>query len=713
MKNPRTWVRMLIVIAMASAAIAFFVLVWEHPFNLAALKASQRVLHDIRQANPWPFAAGFFLVYVAVTALSLPVATLLTLAGGALFGLLEGTVLVSFASAIGATLAMLASRFVLRDTVQERFGKRLSTIDEGMRRDGAFYLFTLRLVPVIPFFVVNLLMGLTALPARTFYWVSQVGMLASTLVYVNAGTQLASLDSLSDILSPRIIGAFALLGLFPLLTHWGVDKVKARRVYARWPQPKQFDRNLVVIGAGAAGLVSAYIAATLRAKVTLIEQDRMGGDCLNTGCVPSKALIHAARLAAQARTAAEVGVEVGAVRVDFRAVMEGVQRAVATVAPHDSVERYRALGVDVRRGTARIVSPWVVEVDGDPIRTRAIVIASGAEPIVPPIRGIEDSGYLTSDTLWQLRELPSRLLVLGGGPIGCELAQAFARLGSRVIQVEAMDRLLLREDDEVSAFVRERLGADGVDVRTGYRAIAVEADGDARVLVCEAGGERLRLPYDQLLVAVGRKPRTAGFGLEELGIPAAKTVATDACLATLYPNIYACGDVAGPYQFTHVSAHQAWYAAVNALFGQFKRFRADYSVIPAVTFVDPEVARVGLNEIEAKQQDVAYEVTRYALDDLDRAITEDHAHGFVKVLTAPGKDRILGATIVGRHAGEMLAEFALAMRHGLGLNKILDTIHAYPTWVEANKYAAGNWKKAHAPGRVLGWLARYHTWRRR
>ncbi len=707
-----TLVRWLVVIALLAAVVTFFALGLQHQFSLDALKARQHDLDAYRQAHPVMLAGGFFLIYVAFTALSLPAATLLTLAAGAVFGLLEGVVLVSFASSLGASLAFLASRFVLRDTVQQRFGKRLVTINEGIEREGAFYLFTLRLVPVFPFFVINLVMGLTTLPLRTFYWVSQIGMLAATVVYVNAGTQLASLHSLSGIVSPRLLGSFVLLGLFPLLARWMVARIKARRVYARWPKPSKFDRNLVVIGAGSAGLVSAYIAATVRARVTLIEQHQMGGDCLNTGCVPSKALIHAARLAAQARQSERAGVHVGNVRVDFRAVMERVNRAVETIAPHDSVERYRELGVDVQRGHARIVSPWVVEVDGRPISTRAIVIASGAEPFVPPIAGIEQADYLTSETLWQLRELPARLLILGGGPIGCELAQAFARLGSTVIQVEAMERLLLREDDEVSAFVQARLVADGVDVRTGHKAVAVEQEGASRVLVCEVAGERVRLSYDQLLVAVGRKPRTSGFGLEELGIPAERTVETDAWLATLYPNIYACGDVAGPYQFTHTAAHQAWYAAVNALFGQFKRFRADYSVIPAVTFVDPEVARVGLNEREAKQQEVEYEVTRYQLDDLDRAITEDHAHGFVKVLTVPGKDRILGATIVGQHAGETLAEIVLAMRHGLGLNKILGTIHAYPTWAEANKYTAGQWKKAHAPERVLRWLARYHAWRR-
>ena len=712
MTNKLTLVRWLIVLALLGAVVAFFALGLQHQLSLEALRARQHDLDAFRHAHPVWLAAGFFLVYVAFTALSLPAATLLTLAAGAVFGLIEGTVLVSFASSIGATLAFLASRFVLRDTVQQRFGTRLTAINEGVKREGGFYLFTLRLVPVFPFFVVNLVMGLTTLPIRTFYWVSQLGMLAATVVYVNAGTQLASLHSLAGILSPRIIGSFVLLGLFPLLARWIVEGIKARRVYARWPKPRKFDRNLVVIGAGSGGLVSAYIAATVRAKVTLVEKREMGGDCLNTGCVPSKALIHAAKLAVQAREAKSVGVDAGEVRVDFRAVMERVQQAIATVAPHDSVERYRALGVDVQRGQACIVSPWIVEVDGKPITTRAIVIASGAEPFVPPIEGIEDAGYLTSETLWKLRELPPRLLVMGGGPIGCELAQAFARLGSHVTQVEATDRLLVREDDEVSTFVQARLAADGVDVRTGHKAVAVERDGGDYVLVCESGGKRVRLAYDQLLVAVGRKPRTTGFGLEALGIPAERTVDTDAYLATLYPNIYACGDVAGPYQFTHTAAHQAWYAAVNALFGQFKRFRVDYSVIPAVTFVDPEVARVGLNEREAKEKDVAYEVTRYELEELDRAITENRPQGFLKVLTPPGTDRILGVTIVGAHAGEMLAEFVLAMRHGLGLSRILDTIHAYPTWVEANKYAAGNWKKAHAPARVLGWMAHYHAWRR-
>ena len=713
MPQKSTLLRILIVAALIGAVWSFFGTGLRHEFSLHALQAHRHAFEAYRDAHPGVLEAGFFGVYVISAAASLPIAALLTLMAGAVFGLFEGTVLVSFASTLGATLAFLAAKYLFRDLVARRFSERWRTIDRGIRREGGFYLFSLRLVPLFPFFVVNLAMGLTSMPVRTFYWVSQIAMLPATLVYVNAGTQLAHLHGLAGILAPGTAISLALLGVFPLFARRALLRWTARRRQARWPRPRRYDRNLVVIGAGSAGLVSAYIGAAVRAKVTLIEGHRMGGDCLNTGCVPSKALIHAARAAAQARAGARVGVHTGDVTIDFRAVMERVQRAIAQVAPHDSVERYQGLGVDVRRGRAMIKSPWRVEVDGVPITTRAIIIASGADPIVPDLPGLEGSGYLTSDTLWRLRELPRRLLILGGGPIGCELAQAFARLGSRVVQVQRAAQLLVREDAEVAQFVQARLVADGVDVRTGCKALAIERGRDDQALLCESAGGRMRVPFDQLIVAIGRQPRTSGFGLEELGIPASPTVETDAYLATLHPNIFACGDVAGPFQFTHAAAHQAWYASVNALFGNLWRFRADYSAVPAVTFVDPEVARVGLGELDARRQGIAYEVTRFDLAELDRAIAEDQAHGFVKLLTVPGKDRILGATIVGAHAGELIAEVTLAMRHGLGLGKILATIHAYPTWAEANKYAAGAWKKAHAPQGVLRWLQRYHAWRLR
>ncbi len=713
--NPR---KLLLLLVIAILASAFFALDLGRFFSLDYFKSQQAAIEAYRAAHPGLTAGIFFAVYVAVTGLSLPGAAILTLVGGAIFGLLWGAVIVSFASTLGATLAFLVARFALRDWVQSQFGVRLKAINAGIEKEGGFYLFTLRLIPIFPFFVINLVMGLTPIRAWTFYWVSQIGMLAGTLVYVNAGTQLARIDSLRGILSPGLLISFALLGVFPLIAQKIVSAVKARRVYAKWPKPKRFDRNLIVIGAGSAGLVTAYIAAAVKAKVTLIEKHRMGGDCLNTGCVPSKALIRSAKLLSHMRRSPEFGIRKAAAEFDFAEVMDRVQRVIREVAPHDSVERYTGLGVDVIEGAAKITSPWTVEATtaegARTLTTRAIVIAAGARPFVPPIPGLEEVGYLTSDTVWNLRELPKRLVVLGGGPIGSELTQTFARFGSQVTQVEMAPRILIREDPEVSERVTARFRQEGIQVLVNHRAKQFVAENGEKILIAEHDGSDTRIPFDTVLVAVGRVANTTGYGLEELGIPAtrARTVETDDCLQTLYPNIYAAGDVAGPYQFTHTAAHQAWYAAVNALFAPFKTFKADYSVIPWSTFVDPEVARVGLNEQEAKERGIAHEVSVYGIDDLDRAIADGEAHGLVKVLTAPGKDRILGVTIVGEHAGDLLAEYVLAMRHGIGLNKILGTIHIYPTLAEANKYAAGVWKKAHAPQKLLAWVERFHAWRR-
>jgi len=706
--------RLLVAVLVVVAIGVFFAAGGHRYFTFESLKQQQAVIDGWYRSHPLQTVLLYFAAYVAVTGLSLPGATLLTLAGGAVFGLLWGTVIVSFASSLGATLAFLASRFVLRDWVRSRFGERVQAIDEGLAKEGAFYLFTLRLLPVVPFFLINLALGLSAMRARTFYWVSQVGMLAGTLVYVNAGTQLGRLDSPRGILSWELLGAFLLLGLFPLVAKKVVDSLKARRVYSRWPRPARFDRNLVVIGAGSAGLVSAYIAATVRAKVTLIEKHRMGGDCLNTGCVPSKALIKTARVLSQIRNSARYGIRSASAEFDFAEVMERVQRVVKQVEPHDSVERYSGLGVECIQGEAKITSPWSVTVNGRTLTTRAIIIAAGARPLVPPIPGLDKVEVLTSDTVWGLRKLPPRLLVLGGGPIGCELAQAFARLGSQVTQVEMLPRIMAREDPEVSELVKRRFEQEGINVLVGHRAKQVVIEGGRKLLLCEHEGKGVGVEFDALLCALGRVPNTAGYGLEELGIPLGKgrTVETNAYLQTLYPNIYACGDVAGPYQFTHTASHQAWYASVNALFAPFRRYRADYSVIPWATFTEPEVARVGLNESEARERGIACEVTTYGIDDLDRAIAESEAHGLVKVLTAPGRDTILGATIVGEHAGELIVEFVSAMRHGIGLKKILGTIHIYPTFAEANKYAAGAWRKARAPEGLLRKVEKFHAWMR-
>ena len=703
------------------AIIALAVIVQRQDIDLDTLRLWLDRADAWRQDNPLTLAAGFFTIYVAITALSLPLAIWMTLAAGALFGFWAGLVLVSFASSLGATLAFLTARYLLRDTVRARLGARAAAIEQGLARDGAFYLFTLRLIPVIPFFAVNLLMGLTPIRTRTFYLVSQAGMLAATAVYVNAGTRLAQVDSLSGIASPALLASFALLGLFPWIARMALSRLARRRVQSRWTRPRRFDRNLVVIGAGAAGLVSSYIAAATRAKVTLVEAHKMGGDCLNYGCVPSKALIQSAKIAHQMRHADAWGMAATPPTVDFPAVMDRVHRVIADIAPHDSVERYTGLGVEVLQGYARLTDPWTVEIalqDGTSRRltTRAVIIATGAAPVLPPLPGLDTVGPLTSDTLWDtLRTRPApprRLAVLGGGPIGCELAQAFARLGSAVTLIEAAPRLMLREDEDAATLVQSALAADGVQILTGHKAIACGTDADGKWIDLAHGDTTLRVRFDDILVAVGRAARLSGFGLEELGIPTDRVIETNDYLETIHPNILAAGDVAGPFQLTHAAGHQAWFAAVNALFGSVWRVRADYRTVPWATFTDPELARVGLSETEAKSKRIPYEVTRYDLDDLDRAIADGRTAGFVKVLTVPGRDRILGVTLVGAHAADLIAEFVLAMRHGLGLGKILSTVHIYPTMAEANKYAAGAWRRAHVNPRLVALAERFHRWRR-
>ena len=713
--------KVVIVSIFLSLLIAFFAFDLDQILTLESIKSSQDQIAQWKSTQPIAVGVGFLLIYIAVTALSLPGAAVMTLAAGAFFGVVWGTVIVSIASTVGATLAFLVARFLLRESVQKRFGDKLQSLNDGIEKEGAFYLFTLRLVPIFPFFIINLLMGLTPIRTITFFFVSQIGMLAGTIVYVNAGTQLARIDSLSGILSPALLASFALLGVFPIIAKKIIATIQKRKVYSKWTKPKTFDRNLVVIGAGAAGLVSSYIAAAVKAKVTLVEAHKMGGDCLNYGCVPSKALIKSAKVAQQMRDGEKYGLEATVPTFSFRKVMARVHDIIAAVEPHDSVERYTELGVEVLQGYAKVVDPWTVEItlnDGNTQRltTRSIIIAAGAQPFVPPIPGLDDVGYLTSDTLWdelaKHDDIPKRMVVLGGGPIGCELAQSFARLGSSVAQIEMLPRIMIREDEEVSELAKAALEKSGVEVLTNHKALRCEVVGDEKFIIVENNGEEKRITFDVLICAVGRIARLSGYGLEDIGVSTERTVVTNDYLETLYPNIYAAGDVAGPFQFTHTAAHQAWYAAVNALFGEFKKFKADYSVIPWATFIDPEVARVGLNEQEAKEKGIEYEITRYGIDDLDRAIADSAAEGFVKVLTVPGKDKILGVTIVGSHAGDLLAEFVFAMKHKMGLNKILGTIHTYPTLAEANKYAAGEWKRAHAPEQVLIWLEKYHNWKR-
>lgn len=709
------WIRVLLLALLLALVWSYFALDLGQYFTLEFVKSRQAELDAYYQANIGLTIAIYMLIYIIVTALSLPGAVIMTLVGGALFGLLTGTIVISFASTIGATLAFLVSRFILRDYVEKGFPDRMRAINAGIEKEGAFYLFTLRLIPAFPFFMINLGMGLTSISTWRYYLVSQIGMLPGTIVYVNAGTQLGALESLRGILSPGLILSFVLLGIFPLLARRLVSWWKGRRILASHTRPRRFDYNIIVIGAGSGGLVSAYIASALKARVALVERDRMGGDCLNTGCVPSKALIRSAAVAKLGQRAGDFGLKSVNVEFEFSEVMARVQDVIRRIEPHDSVERYTALGVECIKGEGRLISPWQVQVGDKVLSARSIIVATGARPRIPDIPGLESVSWYTSDSIWSLQQLPGRLLVLGGGPIGCELAQSFARLGARVTLVQRAGRLLPAEDPEVSQLIAQSLRDDGVELLTETVPERFSREAGRSLLSYRgAGGEQGQMEFDAVLIALGRQANVSGFGLEELGVELRDngTIASDEFLATNFPNIRVCGDVTGPWQFTHVAAHQAWYAAVNALFSPMRRFRADYRIIPRATYTDPEVARVGLNEQEAARAGVRFEVTRFDLAELDRAITEGEARGLVKVLTAPGKDRILGVTIAGYHAGDLIPEFVLAMKQGIGLNRILQTIHIYPTLSEANKYAAGVWRRQHAPQRVLSWLEAFHRWRR-
>ncbi|MDA0804684.1 MAG: FAD-dependent oxidoreductase [Proteobacteria bacterium] len=671
-------------------------------------------LQAFRDENFAVTAAIYFVFYVVATGISIPGAILLTLLGGAIFGLWWGTLLVSFASSIGATGAFLASRLLLRDWVQRRFGAYLAPINKGIAKDGAFYLFSLRMVPLVPFFVVNLLMGLTSISVPAYYIASQIGMFVSTLVYVNAGAELAQITSLSGLVSPSVLLSFTLLGVVPLAAKGVIGVMHKRKRLSSFKKPKRFDANVVVVGGGSAGLVTSLIVAGAKAKVVLVEKHRMGGDCLYTGCVPSKSIIRSGRIMEYIRRAEDYGIVDAAGKVDFAAVMRRVQTVIETIEPHDSPERFTSLGVECVSGAARLLSPYEVEVEGKRITTESIVIASGARPFIPLVPGLDGIDYLTSDNVWSLTELPPRLLVVGGGPIGCELAQAFSRLGSKVTQVDMAERIMPREDADVSAAVSARFEAQGIEVLTSHRLQKFETVDGEHFMQAEHQGETVRVAFDRVLLAIGRKANTEGFGLEEIGVALTPqgSVEVNEYLQTSLPNVFACGDVAGPYQFTHMASYQAWFAALNAIAGGIWRSRVNYSVVPWATFTDPEVARVGLSEDEAKQRGIAYELTRYEMNHHDRSLADGEAHGFVKILTVPGKDKILGVTIVGYHAGEQIAEFVFAMTHNMGLKSISAVTHIYPTLGEANKFAANAWRSARLPTQYFPWLKRFFDWRR-
>ncbi len=474
--------------------------------------------------------------------------------------------------------------------------------------------------------------------------------------------------------------------------------------------------NVVVIGAGTAGLVTAAGTAGLGGRVALVERARMGGDCLNTGCVPSKALISSARLAQAMRTADQWGLDAQEPRLDFARVFERMRARRAQIAPHDSQERMESLGVEVFRGEARFLSPHEVTVrlegSGENVRLRArhFVIATGSCPAIPPVEGLDGAPFFTNETIFdELNEKPASLLVLGGGPIGCELGQALSRLGVKVTILQSGERLLPKEDADAAAALRQALEHEGIVVRAGAKVQAAAKRAGSGVTLTLKDGSTLEA--DALLVATGRQPRIEKLDLEKAGVAVnSHGIKVNACLQTSQPHIYAAGDVAGPFQFTHFAEYHARVIVRNILVPlQFLRQKTDYRVLPWCTYTEPEVARVGLSEDEAKKQDIAYDLYREEMSAVDRAVVEDEAAGFIKVLTARGSGKILGVTLMASRAGDLLHEFVLAMQCRLDLGKIGATIHAYPTFALVARQVAASYEKKRLTPRVkkiFAWLYR-------
>ncbi len=480
-----------------------------------------------------------------------------------------------------------------------------------------------------------------------------------------------------------------------------------------WNNPKPDGRyNMVVIGGGSAGLVTAAGAAGLGAKVALIERGLLGGDCLNHGCVPSKAIIRSARAAADARHTADLGVDIdGEIRPDFGRVMERMRRLRAGIAPHDSAERFSSLGIDVFLGEGRFVAPDAIEVDGARLEFSRACIATGARPVSPPIEGLDDAGYLTNETVFSLTELPRRLAVIGSGPIGCELAQTFARLGSRVTVIEMAPQILPREDRDAAQFVIDRMQRDGVEFVLESKVSRAQKIEDAVRLTLESRGSRETIEVDRVLVGVGRAPNVQGLGLDAAGVRFDERagVEVDARLRTSNKRIFAAGDVCSQYKFTHAADAMARIVIQNALF--FGRSRADKLVMPWCTYTDPEIAHVGMYKEDADKAGVATETVTVELSEVDRAILDGDG-GVLKVLLRRGSDEILGATLVASHAGETISEITAAMTNKLGLRKLAGVIHPYPTQAEAIKKAADAYNRQRLTPRVKWLFERIMAWRR-
>lgn len=707
--------KILLLICILSIYIGFYATGSYEIFNLRFLQLKLSDIQSYELSNPLMSILISIVIYAFVSGLSVPGASILTLLNGAVFGLLKGIIITSFASSIGATIAMLISRYLFQDFVRKKYQINYQRIQEEFVKNGLIYLLSLRLIPIFPFFVVNLVMGITNISIKRFYFISQLGMLPGTFAYVNAGLQLSRLKTISNIISYQFLSSILILLLIPWISRFFIMTIKRNRVYRKYKEfrPDHFEYDMVVIGAGAAGLVTSNICANLKAKVALIEKHKMGGDCLNTGCVPSKTIIHTAQMIYTAKKTKQFGISIIDSGFDFKKVMEKVYQKIREIEPHDSKERYEEMGISCFVGNAKIRNPWTIQIGDKIITTRNITIATGAFPSTPEIEGLNEINYYTSDSIWKLDKCPRRMLILGAGPIGLELAQVFTRLGAKVIILEKNENILLNEDEIVSKYVMDFFKSEGVEILTSHTIKSFSKNLNDINCICDYNKEEKIIRSDCVLIAVGRQARVRGFGLEDLGIELSKKgdIIVNQFMQTNYPNIFACGDVVGPFQFTSTAAYQAKYCAINGLFGKFKKITINYNTIPRCIYTDPEIATVGLSEKLAIRLGIEYDITKFNFDELDRAITDSQTKGFIQVLTVKGKDKILGATIVGSQASNLISELTLSMNNNIGLSKLLNTIHPYPTMSEAIFYVASNWRKNHVPNWIKKCLEIYFSLR--
>ncbi len=683
-----------LIVLIIVCVIAYYRLDGNQYLNLENIKLHHQELLSAYQQNPFSFSLFYFFVYVVLVALSFPGATVLSLAGGYIFGFIKGLLIINWASTIGASVAFLMARFFFKDFLQRKFHHTFLKINQGMDREGNQYLLTLRLIPIFPFFLINILMGLTNISFWRFFIVSLIGMLPGTAVYVWAGTTLQNVNSVSDIFTSKMITIFFLVGLIPIIQSKFLIYLKQRKNYLKFSKPKKFDYNLIVIGGGAAGLVNAYIAANLKAKVLLVEESNMGGECLNYGCVPSKALISLSNTKKYSKT-------------NFAELKNEISNIIQSIAPHDSIDRYSNMGVDCEKGKANLISPFEIQINGKTFSGKKIVIATGAKPFYPTIDGLDKNKVFDYESVWKLEKLPDHLVIIGGGAIGCELALAFSKLGSKVSIIE-QNAVLASEDRDMVNHVLTGLRTSTINIFENCKIISVNHDENK--IIFENENKITEIHFEHLLLACGKVGNTEAISSNlNFDLDSRNYIVVNEYLETVkYRNIYACGDVNGLKQLTNAASHQAWYTSINALFGTWKKFRIEHDFIPHAVFIEPELARVGLNELDAKRKSIEYDLYLFDASDLDRNLIERNKLGKIKVLTIKNTDQILGVTIVGEAASEILAEFVLAMKYHLGLNKVLATSHIYPSFSEQNKYVAGVWKKNSVPKYIYKILKKYH-----